>query len=174
MKTTYKGQTTLIDPTTGESFNFDVISKNGDTLDKRGWRRVIMSDLMSAVEQIGNQKIRVLEYLIDKMDTNNQINKTIIQMSKESNISYKTVCDTLKALKECNLIKKYGGVYVLNCGVISTYGKSEKNGYLLIEYGFNGKSIVKIKEKNKNDKDIEIENLKNKIKELEELIPISA
>lgn len=171
MKTTYKGQTKLFDEN-GQIFEFDVINKKGDSLDKKGWRRVIMGDLMAAIEQIGNKKIKIMEYLIDNMDGKNQINKTYKQIEEDTKISYMTIVETFKALKECNLIKKYGGVYVLNCGVVSSYGNSANNGYLLIEYGFNDESIIKDKKDAKKGKlELENEQLKEELEQLKRLIP---
>jgi len=158
MKTIYKGVKELNDPQTGEVYKFDVISKKYDILDKKGWRRVVMADLMAALEIIGNKKIKVLEYLIDNMDSNNQINTNYREISQNTGISIPTVVDTFKALKQCNLIKKHKGVYVLNCSIISSYGSSDKNKYLMLEYDFNGNSIIKDKEnKNKRIKELEEE-----------------
>lgn len=173
MKNEYRGQTKLFDEN-GQSYDFDVIRKSGDTLDKRGWRRVIMSDLMLCLDQIGNQKIKVLEYLIDLMDGKNQINKTLMEISRETKISYKTVSDTFKALKECNLIKKLGGLYVLNCSIVASYGSSEKNKYLVLEYAFDDTKSIIDKKEVKNQKDEEIEKLKIEIEELKKLIPCVA
>ena len=136
MKTVYKGVKELIDPDTGEITKFDIISKKYDILDRKGWRRVILTDLMNILEIIGNKKIKIIQYLIDNMDSNNQINTNYREISKNTGISYKTVADTFKLLKEANLIKKYGGVYVLNCSIVSAYGSSDKNRNLIINYEF--------------------------------------
>jgi len=143
MAVKYVGNKDLIDPETGETHEFSVISKSCDSLDSKGWRRVIMSDLMEAIEQIGNQKIKVLEFLIDNMDDKNQINLTYTKIQEKTKISRQTIAETFKALKNCNLIKKHGGLYVLNTTIISAYGSSDKNKYLTIEYNFTNKSIVK-------------------------------
>ena len=60
---------------------------------------------MEVVEKIGNKKIEVLGYLIDNMDGKNQINVTIAKIVKDTGISNKTIVETLKLLKEANLIK---------------------------------------------------------------------
>jgi len=145
MKTLYKGQIDLTTET-GETIACDVINKSGDILDRKGWRRVIMADLMASIEEIGNKKLKVLEYLIDNMNGSNEINTTYDEIETNTGISRATIATTMKALQKSNLIKRVKGIYVLNCGVIGAYGSNEKNKYLMIEYGFNEKSIIKPKE----------------------------
>lgn len=179
MAVKYVGSKELLDPETGETHEFSVISKNYDNLDIKGWRRVVMADLMDAIEQIGNQKIKVLEFIIDNMDDKNQINLTQKQISEKTKISKQTITETFKALKNCNLIKKHGGVYVLNTTIVSAYGNNDKNRYLTIEYNFTGKSIVKkeiasedaIQELQKLQKERELEKkaFEEQQKEIEEL-----
>lgn len=169
-KIEYKGQKTLLDPDTGEVINMDIVSKSYDKLDRKGWRRVIMTDLMESIEQIGNKKIKVLEFLIDNMDGKNQINLTYRQIHEKTSISIDTITKTFTSLKECGLIKKYGGVYVLNTTIVSSYGNKENNKYLTIEYNFTGDSIKK--EEKEEDKVTEKEReLMKEIEKLKKLIP---
>ena len=132
----YVGEQVFTNDFTGEKVTMGILKKEIDTLDKKGWRRVVMSDLMEVVEKIGNKKIEVLGYLIDNMDGKNQINVTIAKIAKDTKISNKTIIETLKTLKEANLLRKFGGVYVLNVNLISAYGNSKKNQYLAIQYEF--------------------------------------
>lgn len=154
MANKYIGVETFVNEFTGEKVQMGVITKNLDVLDKKGWRRVIMSDLMEVIEKVGNKKIQVLSYLVDNMDGKNQINTTIAKICKDTNISNKTIIETIKALKDANLLRKFGGVYVLNCEIISSYGKSENNRYLAIKYNFTNQEI-KVKTKEEEIKELE-------------------
>ena len=179
-KIEYKGQLELFTGE-GEVIACDVISKSSN--DMQGWRRVIMADLLAAMDQIGNMKMKVLEYLINQMNSNNEINTTYRNIQTETGISLQTITETFKALRNSNLIKKHKSIYVLNCSIISAYGSQEKNKYLMLEYNFSEKSIVKTKSSTKELKEKErlidtlntlntnlsdeLNNLKEQLKELQ-------
>jgi Fe2+ or Zn2+ uptake regulation protein len=160
-KVKYLGVESFTNNLTGEQVQMGVVSKDLDILDKKGWRRVIMSDLMEVIEKVGNKKIEVLSYLIDNMDGKNQINTTYRQISKDTQIAIETIRQTFIALKEANLIKKIGGLYVLNVEIISSYGNSTNNKYLAIKYNFtNSKKIEKNKEQEIKELEIRLEKLR--------------
>jgi hypothetical protein len=152
-----------MDIESGEVLNMDVVSKNYDILDKKGWRRVYMADLMAAIEEIGNKKIQVLEYLVDNMDANNFINKTQRQIKEETGVAIGTITETFNALYRSNLIIKLKGGYAFNGEIVGAFGSKEKNKMLLIKY--QADSIVK-------DFDIkkEIEKLEKQKSKLEKLL----
>jgi hypothetical protein len=152
-----------MDIESGEVLDMEVVSKNYDILDRKGWRRVYMADLMAAIEQIGNKKIQVLEYLVDNMDANNFINKSQRQIAKESGISLKTITETFGALYETNLIIKTRNGYAFNGEIIGAFGSKEKNKMLLIKY--QAESIEK-----EIDIKKEIEKLEKQKSKLEKLL----
>jgi len=133
----YMGQETLYDKH-GNEIVMDMINKNHDYLDKKGWRRVVLSDMLTILDQIGNKKIKVLEFLIDNMNTNNEINLTQREINEATGISLHTINETMKALTEANIIKKHKRMYVLNTFIIGAKGSKEKNSMLCINYGFHG------------------------------------
>lgn len=159
----YMGTKRVMDIESGEVLDMDVVSKNYDILDRKGWRRVYMADLMAAIEQIGNKKIQVLEYLVDNMDANNFINKSQRQMAEESGISLKTITETMNALYKSNLIIKTRGGYAFNGEIIGAFGSKEKNKMLLIKY--QAESIEK-----EIDIKKEIEKLEKQKSKLEKLL----
>ncbi len=120
----------------GNDIEMDMIEKKYDLMDKKGWRRVVLSDMLEVLEQIGNKKIQVLEYLIDNMNNNNEINLSQREVAEETGISLQTINITFKALVKANLIKKIKRKYVLNTTIISAFGSSKKNAMLCINYGF--------------------------------------
>ena len=94
----------------GNDIKMDMIQKNYDSMDRKGWRRAILGDLMEVIEQIGNKKLRVLEFLIDNMDGKNQIDLTQDEIVEKTGISKQTVNQTFKALVECGFMKKSIGI----------------------------------------------------------------
>ena len=136
----YLGRKTVIDEN-GNEIELDMISKSYDLMDKKGWRRVVIGDLLSVLDQIGNKKIKVLEFLIDNMNSNNEINFTQREIQQKTGISLQTINETIKALTEANIIKKHKRIYVLNPQITSAYGSKEKNTMLCINYEFHDGAI---------------------------------
>ena len=134
-KTIYKGSEIWTDDK-GQQRQIDIVSRQFDAMDKKGWRRAIIGDLMEVLEQIGNKKIKVMEYLIDNMNTNNEINLSQREIVEATGISIQTVNETFKALTAANFLKKINRRYVLNTQIISAFGSGDKNRMLCIEYGF--------------------------------------
>jgi len=160
----YQGVKTFVDKETGEEVTLDMIYKPLDSLDRKGWRRVILSDLLTIIDEIGNKKIKVLEFLIDNMNGSNEIDLTQREVAKATGISLQTISSTFKALTEANLIKKHKRKYVLNTRIVSAYGNKKKNQLLCIDYGFHeGVSKKPVKRKTIEDR------IKEKEGELQEL-----
>jgi Fe2+ or Zn2+ uptake regulation protein len=134
-KTIYKGTEIWTDER-GNSRHIDIVSKQFDAMDKKGWRRAIIGDLMEVLEQIGNKKIKVMEFLIDNMNSNNEINLSQREVEQATGISIKTINETFKALVTANFLKKIKRRYVLNTQIISAFGSGDKNRMLCVEYGF--------------------------------------
>lgn len=164
-KIKYVGTQTFTD-SFGNKIDMAMVEKNYDAMDKKGWRRAIIGDLMEVIEQIGNKKIKVMEFLIDNMNTNNEIDLSQREVVEATGISIQTVNETFKALVETNLLKKIKRKYVLNTQIISAFGSSEKNKMLCINYGFDP-----LPKKNAPQKTLEQElyELEVKKKELEAL-----
>jgi len=127
----------------GNTIPMDMIQKSHDFIDKKGWRRVVLSDMLEVLEQIGNKKIQVLEFLIDNMNANNEMDLSMRDIEEATGISLKTINITIKALIKANLLKKIKRKYVLNTRIVSAFGSTEKNAMLCIQYGFNSFSNAK-------------------------------
>lgn len=134
-KVKYAGTKTFFDEN-GLAVDMDIIQKQYDSVDKKGWRRVVLADMLEVLEQIGNKKIKVLEFMIDSMNSKNEIDLTQREIEEATGISLQTINSTIQALVECNLIKKFKRKYVLNTKIVSAFGSSERNAMLCIQYGF--------------------------------------
>lgn len=161
--TTYVGTKKVYDEN-GNEILLDMIHKKSDSLDKKGWRRVILGDLLEVIDSIGNKKIKVLEYLIDNMNGKNEIDLTQREVSEGLKVSIQTVSTTFKELEKANLIKKIKRKYVLNTKIVSAYGSKERNTMLCINYEFYDGANKKPKKKKTID-----DKIADKEKELQEL-----
>ena len=77
-----------------------------------------------------------MEFLIDNMNSNNEINLSQREVEQATGISIKTINETFKALVTANFLKKIKRRYVLNTQIISAFGSGDKNRMLCVEYGF--------------------------------------
>lgn len=132
--TEYKGKRRVKDLDTGEIFEIDYIKKTTDRRLKGGWKRVYLGDFLEVLLEIGNTKIKVFEFVLNNVDTNNKLTMSILQVSEKVGISYKTTHETFKKLAEKGLIRKYGTAWVVMPSFVSTFGSDAKNARLLTEY----------------------------------------
>lgn len=130
----YKGKKQFKDMDTGQVFEVDYIKKINERSFKGGWRRVFLGDFLEILLEVGNSKIKVLEFVLNNVDTNNKLCKSIRQVSQEAKISYKTTYDAFKIFTEKGLLKKIGTTWVVMPDFIATFGSNEKNARLLTEY----------------------------------------
>ena len=133
-KVEYLGKKVFIDPETGNRYEMDYVKKTLDPRLKGGWNRVYIGLLLEALDEIGNAKIKVLSYIVENVDNNNKIGKSILQISKEAKVNYKTTHQTIKALIDKGVLKKIDNFIVVMPNVISVFGSDAKNARLLTEY----------------------------------------
>ena len=132
--TEYKGKKRVKDLDTGEIFEIDYIKKTTDRQLKGGWRRVYLGDFLEVLLEIGNTKIKVLEYILNNLDSNNKLTMSIRQVAIRVGISYQTTFETFKKLEEKGLIRKIDTAWVVMPSFVSTFGSDAKNARLLTEY----------------------------------------
>ena len=130
----YKGKRRVQDLDSGEIFEIDYIKKVNERNFKGGWRRVFLGDFLEILLEVGNSKIKVLEYVLNNLDSNNKLCKSIRQVSQEAKISYKTTYDAFKVFAEKGLLKKIDTIWVVMPSFVATFGSSAKNARLLTEY----------------------------------------
>lgn len=152
----YLGKRTFKDMTTGEIVEFDYIQKKVQHNMQGGWRRVYLADFLEVLLSIGNAKIKVLEFMLSNLDSNNKLNMTMREVSKRTKISYQTTWDTFKEIEKAGLIKKVGTAWVVMPNFVSTFGSDKKNAKLLTEYMEYEPSLFDNVEENKLEKELEM------------------
>jgi len=106
------GTETYINQNTGEIKEMQVIS-----IEERdaNFHKLWLTHIIQAIDLIGNQKIKFAFWLLEQMNSENQITMTIRQMSKKGNVSLQTASRAIKALTDSDfLIKINMGVYQVN------------------------------------------------------------
>lgn len=124
------GTKEYIDRETGEPETMQVVS-----LEDRDFNftKIWIGHIVSALEAVGNQKIKVITFLMENMTNDNYIIYTQRQIAKKADVSLQTVSKTMKALQEANIIRKKGGAYMFNPNCVFK-GSHQKRMNVLLQY----------------------------------------
>lgn len=114
--------------------------------------KIWLGHIVQSLELIGNQKIKVVSFLLENMDYENKICMTLRQMSVKSKISIDTISKTVNALKKANFIKAINvGAYQINPDTIF---KGSKNKRLNVLYQY---QQIKVDTENEDNSGSKIE-----------------
>ena len=106
------GKQDYVNPNTGEIETFNVINTYDTDFN---FEKIWLSHILESLEVIGNQKIKVLNWLLANKNSENQIIATQRTIAEKSQVSYPVVNQTIKALLATNALKvTQTGVYMLN------------------------------------------------------------
>lgn len=106
------GKQEYLNPNTGELETFNVINTYDTDFN---FEKIWLSHILESLEVIGNQKIKVLNWLLANKNSNNQIIATQRSIALQSNVSYPVVNQTIKALIATKALRiEQTGVYMLN------------------------------------------------------------
>ena len=133
-KQTIIGNQKYINQDSGEIIDTIVIDKevNSDF----NFHKVFMTDLLEIMNNFGNKKIQIFSFLLSEMrNEDNSISVSNRYITKETGISHVTVTNTMKELKEMNIISYDKGkkVYYMNPDIL-VRGSSDKRHNMLIRY----------------------------------------
>lgn len=110
------------------------------------WDKIWLGEVMEALEQVGNKKIKVANYILNHRDkTTNYLIQTQREIAEACGVSKQTVTSTIQALEVADLLVGKSGIYQINPDKIA-YGKHSKRMAILRIYRQNKES----KEKNKD------------------------
>lgn len=143
-KTKYMGSKELVDPKTGEVIQCDLIQQ--DVNGRRNFYIAYMYNVLKLFDVLGGQKFKVVEFIINNMNSDNQVLMTIKELSDKSEISLSTVKRTIKLLEENNLLVRKTGVIMLNPKLFNNK-KNYQEQYMLVKYN-------QIKNESNNDSQI--------------------
>lgn len=103
-----------------------------------------VSQLLTAIDEFGNQKIKLLLYLIQNRErSNNAIIKTVRELAAETGISKDTISQTLKILEAHGIIKRKTGVIFISPQVVFR-GSHNNRRRILLEYTKAENNVVSI------------------------------
>ena len=101
-KLTTEEELILVNRNTGEEYELDIL------LDDRTskWEKVFATQMANMLNIVGDEKTRVLAYLIKNKDGLNVIYATREEIAEGAGVSEKTVGRVMKLMRERNFIKK--------------------------------------------------------------------
>jgi len=125
------GTETYIKQDTGEIKEMNVIS-----VEERdaNFHKLWLGHIIQSLDLIGNKKIKVLNFIMNNLNSENYFLMTQQEMEKALGISRKTISDTMKALQESDFLTLVrSGTYRINPDVLFKGGKNNRLS-VLIEY----------------------------------------
>lgn len=106
------GQEEYLNTRTGEVELFDVVKLEERDFD---FQKIWLGHLLSALNILGNKKIKVLSWMLKNKNYENKVIATQRKMAKEIGTSVSTITETIKQLIDVDAIKVIQhGVYWLN------------------------------------------------------------
>lgn len=134
--TQYLGRRVMKDIETGEIIELEYAEKKVKHTLKRGWKRVYLEQFMEILTGLyaAGKKIDVVEFILDNLNSENQLTLTQSQVIQKSGISRPTVVETYKYLVEKNFMRKVGAVFIVNPEFVAAFGSDRKNAIIAVKY----------------------------------------
>ena len=123
------GTETYIKQDTGEIAEMQVVK-----IEERdaNFHKLWLGHILQSIDLIGNQKTKLAFWILDNLDSNNQLIMTQRKIAEKIGMSTKTVSTTIKALVESNFLNKINsGAYRVNPDVLFKGGKDNRLNVLL-------------------------------------------
>lgn len=126
-------EVTIIDKETGEVESALVIEKQKNLANQ--WRRVVIESLFDLLNRgISNQKMKVVHWIMENLNSDNQLIYTQAQIGEYTGVSKPTINELFKFLLENDFMKKQGAGFIINPAIIGVVGDEKKNLNVLIRY----------------------------------------
>ena len=94
---------------------------------------VYTAELFDIVGKLGNQKVKVLAYMLDHKDGNNCLNATNSQLAQLVGVSRPTVIETMKVLQSANLVTRKNSIIMISPGLM-VKGSQVREAYLMRKF----------------------------------------
>jgi DNA-binding transcriptional regulator YhcF (GntR family) len=140
-KTKIVGTESYINAATGVIEDFQVVRiEDSDFNFDKFW----VSQLLTAIDEFGSQKIKLLMYLIQNRErSNNAVIKTVRELEAATGISKDTISKTLKILETHGIVKRKTGVIFISPQVVFR-GSHSNRRRILLEYSKAETNVVSI------------------------------
>lgn len=123
------GTESYINQATGEINEMQVID-----IEERdaNFHKLWLGHILNSIDLIGNQKTKLAFWILDNLNSENQLIMTQREISEKTGIARGTITSTIKALIDSNFLKmQQVGVYQVNPDVLFKGGKNARMNVLL-------------------------------------------
>lgn len=123
-----------INPETGEIIG-DIITADVaiKEIPRQGFSITYLATIINLIDNIGNKKMQVVKYVLQKMDSNNILIETVREIAKGSGCSIQTVNDTLKLLEGAGIIARKTGAVMLSPKLVHK-GNAQRERFLMTKF----------------------------------------
>ena len=123
-----------INPETGEIIGDVIIADVAvKEVPRVGFAITYLSTIVQLIDNVGNKKMQVVKYVLQKMDSNNILLETVREISKNSGVSLQTVNATLQILESAGIIARKAGVIMLS-PKLAHKGNAQRERYLMTRF----------------------------------------
>lgn len=123
-----------INPETGEIIGDVIIADVAvKEVPRVGFAITYLSTIVQLIDNVGNKKMQVVKYVLQKMDSNNILLETVREISKNSGVSLQTVNATLQILESAGIIARKSGVIMLS-PKLAHKGNAQRERYLMTRF----------------------------------------
>lgn len=123
-----------INPDTGELvgnvISADVVVRE---VPRVGFAITYLSSIINLIDSIGNKKMQVVKYILQKMDSNNKLSETVREISQGCKCSLQTVNDTLKILESAGVVARKTGTVMLSPKLVHK-GNAQRERFLMAKF----------------------------------------
>lgn len=128
--TIYQDRDIWVNQRTGEVIEADQVIKK---VPRNGFEITYLAYFIELFDQLGGKKYKIFKYIIENKNAENQLIITVRELANKTNTSLQTVNDTLKLLKNANLIEQRTGAIMLN-PKLAHRGSNKKEAFLLTRF----------------------------------------
>lgn len=114
----------------GEPQEVNVLVKE---ISRSGFAITYLGELIRLIDTIGNKKMKVVKYILGKMDSENKLVETIREIAEHCEVSTRVVNETLKLLDDVGFIARKTGCVMLS-PKIAHKGNARRERYLLTKF----------------------------------------
>ena len=123
-----------INPETGEIMGDVIVADVAvKEVPRVGFAITYLSTIVQLIDNVGNKKMQVVKYVLQKMDSNNILLETVREISKNAGVSLQTVNSTLQILEGAGIIARKAGVIMLS-PKLAHKGNAKKERYLMTRF----------------------------------------
>lgn len=98
-----------------------------------GFEIAYLASICDILDQLGNKKIKVLQYILKHKDSNNCLNMTNSQLADAVGCSRPVVIETIKMLNDAGVLVRKGTVIMLSPRFV-VKGDARREGYLMRKF----------------------------------------